>query len=135
MISFKNNRISVCKVISAPPETVWEILTDTQLWPAWGPSVFNVDSNDRYIKLGSRGRVKTLFLFWLPFTVTKFNRMEFWTWNIGPFQATGHTLLKKNDTFCTLCFDMGWWAAIYIPVCWLALVNIDKLACRKSSSA
>jgi len=135
MISFRNKRISVCKVISASPEAVWDILTDTRLWPAWGPSLLNVDCNDRYIKLDSKGRVKTLFLFWLPFTVTKFRHMHFWTWNIGPVKATGHTLTRKNEMFCELCFDMAWWAAIYISVCWLALVKIDKIATQKNSSS
>ena len=36
---------------------------------------------------------------------------------------------------CELCFDMAWWAAIYIPICWLALVKIDELATQKNSSS
>ena len=50
LISFRNKRISVCKVISASPEAVWDILTDTRLWPAWGPSLLNADCNDRIYK-------------------------------------------------------------------------------------
>lgn len=61
--------------------------------------------------------------------------MHFWTWNIGPVKATGHILTLKNVMSCELCFDMAWWAAIYIPVCWLALVKIDKIATQKNSSS
>jgi hypothetical protein len=134
MISLRNKRFSVCKVLSASPETVWDIITDTRLWPVWGPSLLNVDCNDRYIQLGSEGRVKTLFFCWLPFTVTKFSHMQFWAWNIGPVKATGHTLTQKSGMSCELCFDMAWWAVIYIPVCWLALVKIDNIITKKSSS-
>lgn len=130
MISIKNKRISICRVISASPEAVWDILTDTQLWPVWGPSLLRVDCSDRYIKINSKGRVKTLFFFWMPFAVTQFRHMNFWTWSIGSFEATGHTLTRKTETSCELCFDMPRWAAIYIPVCWLALVKIDKIATR-----
>lgn len=131
MISFGNKRISVCKEISVSPEAVWDIITDTHIWPEWGPSLLDVDSNDRYIKLNSKGRVKTLFLFWLPFTVTNFRYMHFWTWDIGPVKATGHTLTRKSAMSCELCFDMPWWAAFYIPVCWLALVRIVKITTSK----
>lgn len=133
MIFFRNNRISVCRDIAATPEVVWDILTDTQLWPVWGPSLLDVDCDDRYITTGSSGRVKTLFSFWLPFTITIFRRMDYWTWNIGFVEATGHKLIRKSDTSCTLCFDMAWWAAVYIPICWLALRKIDKIASPKSS--
>jgi len=128
MILYENNRISVCREIAAKPSAVWDILTDTQLWPVWGPSVLNVDCNDRYITTGSSGRVKTLLSFWLPFTVTAFRRLEYWSWNIGPVAATGHRLIRKSETSCILCFDMAWWAAFYIPICWLALHKIDQIA-------
>jgi len=133
MIFFRNNRISVCRDIAAAPEVVWDILTDTRLWPVWGPSLLDVDCKNRYIATGSRGKVKTLFFFWLPFTITTCRRMEFWTWNIGFVEATGHKLIRKSDTSCALCFDMAWWGAVYIPICWLALLKIDKMASPKSS--
>ncbi len=133
MISIRNNRIAFCRVIHASPEVVWDILTDTFLWPVWGPSLLKVDCEDRHIMLSSKGRIKTLFSFWVPFVVTKFKHMNFWTWNIGPIKATGHTLTRKTEMSCELCFDMVWWAAIYIPVCWLALYKIDKIATDKNS--
>jgi hypothetical protein len=130
MLRFENNRISICRAMAAPPETVWDILTDTQFWPIWGPSVFDVDCQDRHIRLGSKGRVQTLFSFWLPFTVSEFRDLDSWRWRIGSYSATGHKIIWTGDTSSTLCFDMPWWAAAYLPVCWLALVRIGKIASR-----
>ena len=130
MLRFKNNRMSICRNMAAPPETVWGILTDSQLWSTWGPSVFDVDCQDRYIRLGSKGRVQTLFSVWLPFTVSEFRDLDFWSWRIGSYSATGHSLIRTTNTSSTLCFDMPWWAAAYLPLCWLALIRIEKIVCR-----
>ena len=131
MLRFKNNRISICRSMTAPPETVWDILTDSQLWPIWGPSVFAVDCQDRHIRQGSKGRVQTLFSFWLPFTVSEFRDLDFWSWRIGSYNATGHTLIRTTNTSSTLCFDVPLWAAAYLPLCWLALLRIEKIISRR----
>lgn len=128
MLRFENNRISICRNMAASPETVWNILTDTHLWSKWGPSVLDVDCQDRHIRLGSKGRVQTLFSFWLPFTVSEFRELDFWNWHIGSYSATGHKLIRTGDTSSILCFDMPWWAATYLPLCWLALKRIGKIA-------
>lgn len=130
MLRFANNRISICRNMAAPAESVWDILTDTQLWSIWGPSVFAVDCRDRHIRLGSKGRVQTLFSLRLPFTICEFRDLDFWSWRIGSYSATGHKLIRTCDTSSTLCFDMPWWAAAYLPVCWLALIRIGKIASR-----
>jgi len=127
MISFREKRIFICKEIAASPEAVWDVLTDTRLWPMWGPSLVAVDCKESHINLGSKGRVKTLFSFWLPFTISKFRDLEFWSWRIGSIEATGHTLIRNGNHSCKLCFDMPWWAAAYLPVCWFALVKIARI--------
>ena len=128
MLALDKNRIVICRDIEALPEAVWDILIDTQIWPTWGPSLLKVDCKDRYIKLGSKGRVKTGFLFWLSFTIIEFRQFEFWNWRVGRMQATGHKLIRKSNSSCKLCFDMGLWAFAYIPICWLALHKIEKIA-------
>ena len=130
MLRFENNRISICRKMAAPQETVWDILIDTRLWPIWGPSVLNVDCQDRHIRLGSKGRVQTLFSFWLHFTVSEFRELDFWDWRIGSFSATGHKIIRTGDLSSTLCFDMPWWAVAYLPVCWLALMRIGRIVSR-----
>lgn len=134
MIVFLRNRIAICKEIKGSAGVVWEIVTDTHLWPVWGPSLLEVDCKDRHIKSGSEGRVKTLFSFWLPFTIVKFRSMDFWSWRIGHLEATGHKIIPTSDNSCKLCFDMPWWAAAYLPVCWFALFKINKLASPPKSS-
>jgi len=131
MIFFLKKRISICREIQAPAEVVWAVFTDTHLWPKWGASVLEVDCNDRYIKMGSAGRVRTLFSFWLPFTITTFRHMDFWSWRIGPLDATGHKIITTNENSCKLCFDMAWWFAAYMPICWFALFKIDKIVSKK----
>ena len=34
---------SVSRRIAAPAEDVWALLTDTEKWPAWGPSITGVE--------------------------------------------------------------------------------------------
>ncbi len=128
MIRLEKNRIAICRKIAATPETVWSVLTDTHLWPQWGPSLLRVDCQDRHIRFNSSGRVQTLFYFWLPFTISEFRDLDFWSWRIGPFGATGHKLDRTEDSSSMLCFDMPWWAAVYVPVCWLALVRIERIS-------
>ena len=128
MVGFEKTRISICRKIAVSPETVWIVLTDTHLWPLWGPSLLRVDCQDRHIRLGTRGRVQTLFYFWLPFTISRFRNLDFWDWRIGPFSATGHKLVRTEDGSSILCFDMPWWALPYLPVCWLALIRIGRIA-------
>lgn len=127
MIAFADSRISICKTIDRPAEMVWDIITDTRYWPTWGPSIVDVNCIDRRIKQGSKGSVKTALMVWLPFTITTFIDLKSWSWRIGPFNATGHTISSSDDCSCTLCFDMGWWAFAYVPICWIALRKIDKL--------
>ncbi len=133
MIRFEKNRIAICRKIAATPETIWSVLTDTQLWPLWGPSLLRVHCQDRYIRLGTRGRVQTLFYIWLPFTISEFRDLDCWSWRIGPFSATGHKIGPTDDTSAMLCFDMPWWAAAYVPVCWLALIRIERIASPQQS--
>ncbi len=135
MIVFAKKRLSICKQIEAPPVIVWDILTDTSLWSTWGPSILAVECSDRHIRQGSNGRIKTLLLFWLPFSILEFRQMDYWNWRVGPLTATGHRLVQTGDNSCNLCFEMSRWAAFYLPICWLALFKIAKIAALKSNPA
>ena len=90
MLGFLNNRISICRNMASPPETVWGTLTDTQLWSIWGPSVLDVDCQDRHIRLGSKGRVHSLYSVWLPYTDSEFTDLDFQPF----FLIAPHALLK-----------------------------------------
>jgi len=108
-------------------EDAWRILTDTTLWPLWGPSVAAVECRTRFITAASRGRVRTSLGFRLPFLITHYRHGEFWSWRIGNFEATGHRVVPLEHTRCRVEFDMPWWAAPYILICLVALNRIAEL--------
>jgi len=57
--------------IAAPAIIAWRLLTGTAEWPQWRPSVRAVESPQRYIGPGLRGRVQTAPALWLPFLITE----------------------------------------------------------------
>ena len=127
MVRLEHNKIVIGTVIQGTAEEAWRLLTDTQQWPLWGPSVSAVASEQRYIGPGSKGRVKTLLGFWVPFTIDEYRELRFWSWRIGRFPATGHRVSVKDETTCVVAFDMPWWALPYLVVCRIALGRIRRL--------
>jgi len=127
MLSLEHGRLIIGLVIECSPEDAWHVLTDTRLWPVWGPSVRRVHCDQRLIGPGSTGRVKSALGMWVPFTITEYRYQHSWAWRIGPFQATGHNLKKRDGSSCTVAFDMPWWAAPYLVICLVALRRIKRL--------
>jgi hypothetical protein len=128
MIAFKDGQTTTGALIMADTEIVWNIITDTHLWPQWGPSVSVVECADRFINAKSRGRLQTPLGVWLPFTITAFEDMHFWSWRIGPLEATGHRVRQEGLNRSILIFSMPWWSTPYILVCNRALRRINKIA-------
>lgn len=120
--------MDVSTTIQAPAETVWGILTDTSLWPTWGPSVRAVRCQDRFIGPASRGEVLTPLGSWLPFRVTNFEQGVSWSWNVAGVGATGHRVEKLTEQSCRLVFEIPLWAAPYAAICKLAAARIARLA-------
>ncbi|MBM9514164.1 SRPBCC family protein [Desulfogranum marinum] len=135
MISFANGQAMVSVHLGVSREKAWEIVTDTHLWPRWGPSLTAVQCSDRFIHRNSYGRVKTIFGLWLPFTITEFENLSFWSWRIGRITATGHRITAQGDGCCELTFTMPWWASPYLVVCALALRRIERIAGQRSQSS
>ena len=128
MVKFRNGRTEVACRVAAPATRVWEIITDTHVWPVWGPSVIEVECKERYIRGSSKGRVKTAVGVWLPFKVTEFNAGRSWSWSVAGISATGHRVELVDDSSCRLVFDMPWFGAPYGIVCRIALQRIKRLA-------
>lgn len=126
MIGFSNGKIVVGLRIGCTVEDAWRVLTDTQQWPRWGPSVRQVASGQRFIGPTSTGRIKTMLGFWLPFMITEYQDQQFWSWRVGRIQATGHRV-SHEDGACLVAFEMPWWATPYVIVCWVALRRIRRL--------
>lgn len=126
----KNRQFSVGRLINTPAREVWQVLTDTSLWPEWGPSVTGVNCSSRFIFDNSQGRIKTRLGLWVPFQITSFKTEREWAWAVGGINATGHRIVPVKADSCILFFDMPIWAVPYSMICWLALRRIERIAMR-----
>lgn len=120
--------LQVGRSINAPSTTVWRLLTDTHCWKQWGPSIMAVECRERFIRPGSRGRVKTAFGIWLPFVVTDYERGRYWHWRVGGIAATGHRVEPLHTEQCQLTFEVPIWAAPYSIICSIALQRLAQLS-------
>ncbi len=116
------------KVIDASAAVAWQLLTDTQAWPQWGPSVRAVDCAARFIGPGARGRVRTAAGLWLPFEVTGWEFGRYWSWSVARVPATGHRVVPLGPAACEVAFTVPTWAPFYLPVCSAALRRLGELA-------
>ena len=128
--------LAVRRSIRAAPETVWKIITDTHQWPRWGPSVQRVESPNRFIQKGDRGRVKTAAGIWLPFEITEFEPERYWAWKVAGVRATGHRVEPVGNAGsdpdepggCRLIFEAPAIAFPYLSVCRWAAGRIRRMA-------
>jgi hypothetical protein len=124
-ISFPFSEIG--HMLHSPSGDVWDIITDTTRWPEWGPSVIAVDCVDRYIRKGTRGRVRVRLGIWAPFVITDFDDKRYWSWNIWGLHATGHRIEPLDKRNCNLFFEVPTLAAPYLFVCRIALKRIEAI--------
>lgn len=127
-LSLKNGQLSVTRKMAGEAPRLWAILTDTSLWPQWGPSVRAVQCSTRYIGAGSKGRVQTAAGIWLPFTVIEYRDLHHWAWRVCGIKATEHSLAASHGSTCSVVFTMPWWSAPYALVCHIALCSIERIA-------
>lgn len=130
-------RLCVSRSIPVCRESAWDVLTDTEQWPAWGPSVRAVESSDRYVERGTTGRLKTPVGVWLPFEIPSCENYR-WTWRVAKIPATGHRvdrLGEKSDieNRCRVVFEVPLLAAGYAPVCQRALQRIESVLTDSSA--
>jgi hypothetical protein len=121
------SNISVGRIIESPASKVWRYLTDTTLWPLWGPTVQDVDVPYQTIALGMKGRVNVFNRVWLPFEITQFEAAHYWSWEVGGIAATGHRVIRIDAHRCRLIFEVPCWAAPYALVCLWAITRIRRL--------
>ena len=122
--------IDVAALLDATPAAVWRTLTDTDAWPAWGPSVAGctLDAGGPVIGPGSTGRVRTAVGISLPFKVTGWDEGRRWAWRVAGIPATGHRVEPEPDGRSRAVIEVPWWAPAYIPVCRLALSRLGRVA-------
>jgi hypothetical protein len=120
--------VEISQTIDASSDQVWRIMTDTSLWPIWGPSIRKVECADKYVKIGSTGSVQLFSILWVRFLVTELEEGRHWSWRILGMRATGHRVESLSTTRCQAVFQIPIFAAPYVIVCKVALNRISKLA-------
>ena len=123
-------RLVVDRVVAADRDAVWQLLRDTDRWPAWGPSVSDVRSSDRVIEAGTTGEVQVAGGPWVPFEITSCADYR-WTWRVAKIRATGHRV-DAAPGGCRVVFEIPLVAAGYAVVCERALRRIERLAAGDS---
>lgn len=121
-------RLVVDRVVAADPDDVWTVLTDTERWPEWGPSVSDVRSDNRVIRAGTTGSVRVAGGPWVPFEVTSCEEYR-WTWRVARIPATGHSVAPV-DGGSRVAFEIPLLAGGYAVVCNRALERIAALVER-----
>jgi hypothetical protein len=92
-----------------------------------------VDSPQRLIAAGLRGRVRTPVGIWLPFQIVTFEPECYWDWRVGGVTATGHRVAPLGPHRCRLTFTVPMWAAPYGGVCRAALKRIERLVAETAT--
>jgi uncharacterized protein YndB with AHSA1/START domain len=120
--------LSVHRVIPAPPQAAWKLLTDLDAWPQWGPSVkgARLDPPHRELSLHATGVVRTALGVEAPFEITDFDPGRRWAWKVAGVPATSHRV-DPVEAGARVTMSVPWWAAAYLTVCALALRRIEKL--------
>jgi len=115
-------RTEVVVDISAPPERVWDVMSDVEKWPEWTPSVKHVDRLDEGpLTKGSKARLaqpKAPVAVW---TVTEVEPGRYFEWETSSpsISSVGRHRVEPNGdgSRATLTIDhsglftvvMGWW--------------------------
>lgn len=124
-ISFPYCEIS--KTLYSSSEEVWLLIADTTRWHEWGTSISRVDCADKYIRKGTRGRVKLRIGIWVPFVISYFEDKRYWSWDIWGIRATGHRVEPLGANSCNIFFEVPFLAAPYLFICWLAVKRIEAI--------
>ena len=122
-------RLWIHRAIDAPAGVLWELLTDLERWPDWGPSLRSaaLAGDDRFER-GATGTLTPLVGPELSFEVTEFEPGGRWAWKVAGVDATDHTVAPLGPDRCRVGFGVPWPAAPYLAVCRVALGRLDRLA-------
>ena len=116
------------RTIDAPADVVWHALVTPDLWPQWGPTVRDVESDGTRLQFGTTGAVVTVGGARLPFVVTEFEQGRRWAWRVAGVTATDHRVEPLGNDRCRASFGVPLLAAPYVFVCRVALRRLDRMA-------
>ena len=117
--------------IDAPADVLWDLLTDPQRWPDWGPSVAGAELRGERFECGATGIVTTVVGVELNFEITAYEDGAHWAWKVAGVAATDHTVESLGVDRCRVGFGVPWPAAPYLGVCQLALQRLERLAAQE----
>lgn len=127
-LGLRHRMPTVDRSMPVPASAAWDVITDLDAWPVWGPSVTGAELDGRGpLRLGSRGRVTTPVGVPIPFEITEFDDGRAWAWKVLGVPATRHEVIPTSDG-CTVSFGVPIWAPAYLTVMALALPRIERLA-------
>ena len=121
-------RLWVTADIDAPAERLWDLLTDLDAWPQWGPSVRAATIDAPALACGARGTVTTAVGVEVPFEVTRYEPGQHWAWRVAGVPATDHVVEPLGADRCRVGFGVPWPAAAYLAVCRAALSRLENMA-------
>lgn len=110
---------------------MWDALTDTAVWPRWGPSIRRATLDQGGTRLGaaSTGRVLTVVGVWVPFRVTDWEPGRRWGWTVAGIPATAHRVEAADSSSTSRgVIEIPAWAPLYAPLCWVALGRVGAVA-------
>lgn len=122
---------TVSRNLEASAGAVWQILTDLDAWPVWGPTVSGAELDGSAFELGATGRVWTPVGVPLPFAISELDPGRSWAWRVAGVPATRHGV-EPTDTGCRAWMSAPLWAPGYLPVLAIALRRIGELAIQRA---
>lgn len=114
--------------IAAPAEIVWDLLTNVDRWPEWGPTVRLAQLDGDSFEAGATGTVMTSIGVTLPFEITEYEAGWRWTWTVAGIPATDHAVAALGPQRSRAGFGVPVLAAPYLAVCAVALRRLESLA-------
>ena len=121
-------RLWVHRTIDAPASLLWDLLTDVERWPEWGPSVRAATIVGDRVESGATGTLTPAVGPDFSFEITDVEPGVRWAWKVAGVDATDHTVEPLGADRCRVGFGVPWPMAPYLAVCGIALRRLDHLA-------
>lgn len=113
--------------VEAPLAVTWQLLTDVDRWPDWGPTVAGASLDGPFLT-GTTGRVQVTGGPTLRFQLTGVVPERRWAWRVGGVRATSHVLSDRGASGCRVDIGVPVWATPYLTVCRIGLGRLKELA-------
>lgn len=91
---------SITVRIDAPPECVWQVMSDVERWPEWTPTVASIRrTNAGPLRIGARARIRQRWLRPAEWVVTALDEGRRFDWETRApgLRVTARHVLESND--------------------------------------